>query len=73
MVNMMVSAESWRKKRNPTIKAPSGDSYLIERPDPITLVQFLVVDCGLESPIDQKDVMVMDVLILSLTISRDGN
>lgn len=50
-----MSAESWRKKRNPTVKAPSGDSYLVERPDPISLVQFLAVDCGLESPVDQKD------------------
>lgn len=28
---------------------------MIECPDPITLVQFLAVDCGLESPVDQKD------------------
>jgi len=51
----MVSAEKWRKKRFNTFKAPSGDEYSIERPDPLTLIQFWIKECGIEKPLDSKD------------------
>lgn len=69
----MVSAEAWRKKRVSSFKAPSGDSYVIEHPDPLTLIQFLMIDCKLESPVDQKDLgekIIKDPSIVSKLLIR---
>lgn len=50
----MVSAEKWRKKRVTEYSAPSGDIYVIERPDPLTLIQFWMKECGINKPLDSK-------------------
>lgn len=51
----MTSPKAWRDKRkNKRFKAPSGDFYTVEIPDPISLIQFWVKECGLKQPLKEK-------------------
>jgi len=49
-----MDASAWRAKRTVSFKAPSGSTYKIRLPDPVTLIQTWV-EAGVDKPLDQKD------------------
>jgi len=49
-----MNAGAWRSKRVIAFKGPSGSTYKIRLPDPLTLIQAWV-EAGVEKPLDQKD------------------
>jgi len=69
----MVSAASWRGKRKVQVMAPSGDQYVLMKPDPITLIQFWINECGLEEPLAQVDLsekVLKDPSIVAKTLMK---